>query len=139
MELFASLLQALRRGAWAPLSVLVLHQICTKAGWRSHSDWPLHFLGGLAIAIFLHHLISAVDSSASKWLHLAQTFCAAATVALFWDLAEFASDEILGTEIQHSLRETMLDLCFGVAGAAVCCVGLLVTWNPTTRTPQSPT
>ena len=45
-------------------------------------------------------------------------------MAVGWELIEFASDSILGTHVQKSLRETMLDLVFGMFGA-VSAVGLL--------------
>jgi hypothetical protein len=45
-------------------------------------------------------------------------FTTSCTVAVFWEFAEFASDRFLGTSVQQSVTETMLDLAFGVVGAS---------------------
>ena len=80
---------------------------------RGQTDWFLHFSGGLAITLFIWTMIPIlgrfVGTLSTAWRFLV-AFLSGCAVALFWDLAEFASDRILGTDVQHSLEETMLDL-----------------------------
>jgi len=52
-------------------------------------------------------------------MHYLLGFTGACTSAVFWEFAEFASDQLLGTAIQESLTETILDLLFGVIGATI--------------------
>jgi hypothetical protein len=41
------------------------------------------------------------------------------TVAVFWEFAEFLGEQLFGLPAQLNLSETMLDLIFGVLGAAM--------------------
>ncbi len=114
---------------WAPAAVLVRHKLVMRLGLRGQSDGLLHFCGGAAICYFLWTLLPL----AAGWLgalsggwRLALAMTGGWTVALGWDLAEFASDELLGTDVQHSLRETMLDLAYGSAGVLVVAAVLWV-------------
>lgn len=113
---------------WAPVAVLLLHKVVMWLGLRSRTDGLLHFAGGLAVTFFIWTLIPVVErwlgTLSISWRFL-MTFCAGCTVALGWDLAEFGSDALLGTDIQHSLRETMLDLVYGAAGVVVMIAVLL--------------
>ncbi len=107
-------------GGWAPILVLILHKIVMVLGVRSQSDWLMHYLGGLAITYFCYRIIllhKKKIGSLNKFVLYSYSFCSGCTIALFWDLFEFASDQILGTDIQHSLIETMFDLTYGVLGA----------------------
>lgn len=109
-----------RTAWWAPCGVLLLHKIVMWCGLRGKSDWLLHLTGGLAITLFIWTLIPLLGSrlgTLSPFWRLLTAFSGGCTAALVWELSEFASDEILGTDIQHSLRETMLDLTYGFAGA----------------------
>ena len=114
---------------WAPVAVLILHKLVMWLGLRGQTDWLLHSAGGLAITLFIWTLIPLlgrwIGSVSIAWRFLI-TFLGGCSVALIWDLAEFASDEILGTDVQHSLRETMLDLTNGVAGVAAMTIVLAV-------------
>lgn len=47
---------------------------------------------------------------------LAVTFLAGCSAAICWEIAEFSSDTFLGTHIQQSLQETMVDEINGVLG-----------------------
>ena len=135
----SSLLQLFRRAGWAPIGVIVLHQVVGKAGLRAQFDWLLHFLGGASVALFLYQMAEIFRHRVGPLTRAGRclfTFALACTVALFWELSEFASDVFLATHVQHSLLETMLDLIYGVVGAAVC-VALVVGLGAVT-TKQSP-
>jgi hypothetical protein len=45
-------------------------------------------------------------------------FTAACSTALAWEIAEFMSDQLLGTALQEGNLDTMSDLMLGLAGAA---------------------
>ncbi|MCB1237940.1 MAG: hypothetical protein KDM91_22935 [Verrucomicrobiae bacterium] len=114
---------------WAPAGVLLLHKLVMWAGLRGRTDGLLHFAGGLAIAAFIWTLVPVFGrflGAVSPAWRMSITFFAGCSVALAWDLAEFASDEIFATEIQQSLRETMLDLANGAAGVATATFFLMV-------------
>ncbi len=115
---------------WAPVAVLILHKLVMWLGLRSRTDGLLHFTGGLAITFFIWTLIPVLErwlgTVSISWRFL-MTFCAGCTVALGWDLAEFGSDALFGTDVQHSLRETMLDLVNGTAGVTTMIAVLFLT------------
>jgi len=116
------LLTTLANPGWAPLAVVILHVALAGYGLSDRFDHHLHFLGGAAIAYFFHGLFAKFPPPLaihSHWIHYLLAFTSACTVALFWEFAEFTSDRIRYTNIQHSLTETMLDLAFGVAGATI--------------------
>jgi hypothetical protein len=75
-------------------------------------DWPLLF--SLAIAQFwpARPLVGKIGLSARLLLAM----CAGCTLGVMWEIIEFTSDLWLGTHIQHSIRETILDLLRDVTG-----------------------
>lgn len=114
-------------GGWAVLLVLCLHRLVMLAGVRAQADALMHYCGGVAIT----YLCFRVIREAKAWFgsppvaaHALTAFSCGCTAAVVWELFEFASDSILGTHVQKSLSETMLDLVYGTFGAA-CVVGLL--------------
>jgi uncharacterized membrane protein YjdF len=118
-----------KRAGWAPLAVLLFHQLVGRMGWRDGTDWLLHSLGGLSIAFFAFHAIPILldpERRLSSLAHFVFAFCAASTAALVWELAEFASDVLFGTQIQHTIHETMMDLVCGTIGASVTIAVLAV-------------
>ncbi len=114
------LMRILVNPGWAPLGVVAMHLVLAEFGLTQRFDHLLHFTGGAAMAWFLFGLIALLPfqvTGVPKWVHHLIAFSSACTVAVFWEFAEFASDQLLGTAIQQSLSETVLDLLFGVLGA----------------------
>lgn len=114
---------------WAPVAVLILHKLVGIAGLRTQADWLMHFSGGLAITIFLWSFVPIVEEwlgKISRGWRLLAAFAGGCSTAAIWEIKEFASDQMWGTEIQKSLVETMLDLSFSVGGAAVVVLGLVI-------------
>ena len=112
--------QLMREAGWAPFAVLVFHAIVVRTPYRAALDNMNHFLGGAAIAFFLLHgmrlaLPNRLSSRTSNFF----AFSLACTVAVFWEIAEFAGDQLFGKHVQISLPETMWDLIFGILGAAI--------------------
>jgi hypothetical protein len=117
----------------------VLHQVVGKVGSRAQFDWLLHFLGGAAAALLFYQTLAIFRHRLGPLTRAGRglfTFALACTVALFWELSEFASDVFLATHVQNSLPETMLDLIYGVVGAAVCVASAVGLGTITTK--QSP-
>ncbi len=110
----------LRRAAWAPIGTLLLHRVVVWTGVREQADHLVHGCGGAAAAycafvwcrVFGPRLGAVV-----AWTHYLAAFCVACTAGLFVELIEFAADVWLGTHVQTSIRETMLDLVSDVVGA----------------------
>ena len=132
---------SVRRWGWAPLSVFILHEICTHViyayeKWPS-VDIPLHIAGGVAFAVFMFGAIEefarqAVIVRPDVLTRAVLVFCAVCTAAVFWEFAEWESDWLLGTNAQLSLDDTMLDLAMGVLGGAVV-VGIALLRSPAKR------
>ena len=87
-------------------------------------DIPMHFLGGVSIG--LSAVIGYKTLVRTKYMHpipflLLLFLVTAITVlaAVVWEFAEFAADTYLGTRMQPSLPDTMLDLFLGMCGGAV--------------------
>lgn len=119
------LLRLLVNPGWAPLGVVVLHLALAHYGLTHRFDHLLHFLGGASIGYFLFGLLASLPSlfaSIPGWVQYILVFTTSCTVAVFWEFAEFASDRFLGTSVQQSVTETMLDLTFGVVGATTTLV-----------------
>ena len=110
----------LRDAAWAPISVILLRGLAMVFGIRAQLDHVIHFSGGFAIAYFLFRAIKMAHSIIGPVTPITRylfAFCAACTVALFWEFGELASDIFTDTHIQHSVSETLYDLLYGTAGA----------------------
>ncbi len=117
-------------GVWAPVTVLLFHQFVAIHGWRTETDWVNHFCGGLSFSFFVWKSLPFL----APWLgnqpplaRLAAAFLAGYTAALIWEIGEFGSDLALGTHIQQSVAETMMDLVNGFLGttAIVLSAGFL--------------
>lgn len=95
---------------------------------REQCDWLMHYSGGLAITFFFWKLLGAYGHFFGQLNVLGRrafSFALGCTMAVFWEIAEFGSDKIYGTHIQHWIGETMMDLVNGVAGAFTT-VGLII-------------
>ncbi len=113
--------QLLRAAAWAPILVLLAHQVSMRTPWRSDLNWTIHFLGGAAAAYFLFHAARACARELGTLrpvTHHLLAFALAVVVALGWEFAEFTIDHLWRWRLQQSLTDTMGDLFFGTIGAA---------------------
>jgi len=116
------LLELMRRAAWAPVGAVLIQQGARWFGVRREVDALVHFCGGAAAAFFV---LRACQIGAERLgitrraAHTSVAFLGACTAAVFCEIVEFASDQWFGSHAQESLRETMLDLVYGVLGAIV--------------------
>jgi hypothetical protein len=115
-------------GAWAPSLLFALHLVLDY-GLDAYIRWPpvdipMHFFGGLAIAYFSSGAFRAlfaaeVGPRIRAPLELLLAFGLTAAAALVWELAEYASDALLGTRFVFGVRDTMKDMALGLAGGAL--------------------
>lgn len=94
-------------------------------------DIPMHFLGGVSIAVMamgLYRLMleKKVVGPLPRWFVLFLVVCIVTTVAVLWEFAEFLGDVALGTSMQISLRDTMGDLFLGALGGGMAGVVLIL-------------
>ena len=118
----------LKVGAWAPLLAFVTHMFLSRVLhayqiWPA-TDIPMHFIGGASIAFFISRCFQAlprerVSRSRVAILELLLIGSLTATAAVFWEFAEFATDQLLGQNVQISLANTMQDLAMGILGGIV--------------------
>lgn len=113
-------------GGWLPLLVFTVHaflsQVLDLYELWPPTDIPMHFSGGVAIAVFISRSFQLLPRPAAKrsrvvLLELLLIGSLTATAAVFWEFAEFSVDQILGTNVQLGLANTMKDLAMGILGA----------------------
>jgi hypothetical protein len=84
---------------------------------------PMHFLGGMAIAMSSFYFLKYAEVSSKqvgiKLLTLLLILALTALAAIAWEILEFGMDRIFSTTLQPSVYDTMKDLAFGLIGGAV--------------------
>ncbi len=86
-------------------------------------DIPMHFLGGLWVAMFFGYLNQKFFRLPSFWMAALITLSFVALIGVAWEFFEFSLDKIfthakLGT-FQGDLTDTMGDLFFGLFGGLI--------------------
>ena len=111
----------LKKAAWAPVLVVVLHTTLARLfGHEPYVDPAVHLLGGSAIAFFVRkaaELSPRLMGAPSQTALDALAVGGACVAAVLWELAELLSDVVLGTNIQRSAPNTLRDLALGLGGA----------------------
>jgi hypothetical protein len=118
------------------VTVLVLHEFLSVESWRTQIDWFNHYAGGLAFTFFAWKSLPMLFPWTGQLTftgRLGAAFLAGCTAALLWDIGEFASDLFLGTAIQKSIHETMMDLVNGVLGTTTTVLVLTFQGRKTER------
>ena len=112
-----------------PITVLIAHLIASKVlnlyMIFPNLDIPFHFAGGLSIAYTSAQILSYLEKAKitvalNHVVFLVLIFSLTATATVFWEFAEFIADQLLNTNIQISLANTMQDQFMGILGG--------VTW-----------
>ncbi len=115
-------------GIWAPVVVLILHELLHSREWRDPIDWFNHFCGGLSFSFFAWKsmpLLYRWFGTPNRLGRLAVAFLSGCTAALIWEIYEFLSDTFLHTHIQRSVAETMTDIVNGFLGTCTT-IALLI-------------
>ena len=117
---------SLREAGWAPVLVFTIHAIAALAfdvySYMPRFDIPMHFVGGAAMAFFLHRTclnasIMNIIAPHHPLTHRVLVITGTITVAVFWEFAEFIFDQTMGAATQAGLGDTLGDLLFGILGA----------------------
>jgi hypothetical protein len=129
---------------WPPIFVFSFHVFLVRVlnvySFFPWLDIPMHYLGGLSMAYCLslaqtslqdHKVVNQLD----KLIELVLVFTLVATIAVFWEFAEFLLDHLLGTDLQVSLPNTMQDLLMGILGAGTL-VGYKIMKTPLRFDPE---
>jgi len=88
-------------------------------------DIPVHFAGGMSIALFFHLLLNTypqekkIINKFSPILQIISSVFFVCFIAVIWEFYEFIVDYIFGTINQAGVSDTMGDLFFGVLGGFV--------------------
>ena len=110
-----------------PTTVLLVHLIVSKVLNLyiifPNLDIPFHYIGGLSIAYTSAQTISYLEkekifTTLNKVVFLVFVFSLTATSTVFWEFAEYIGDQLLDTNIQISLANTMQDQFMGILGGA---------------------
>ncbi len=112
-----------RRAAWAPVGVYILHAVAASIfRHEPYVDPAMHFLGGAAMTFFIFTACSldmlplgAPSRLAVSLISLGST----SVVGLCWELGELFSDVYLGSHTQFSVANTLRDLALDTLGAVV--------------------
>src|SRR4051812_20035384 len=116
-----TLKRILREAAWAPASVLVFHSVGGHFfGHEPVVDPISHFTGEIAAAFFFRRAASLAPDRIGRLTVGgldALAFSLTCSIAVFWEIGEFASDKIFGGNVQRGLDNTMRDLICGISGA----------------------
>ena len=112
-----------RDAGWAPLCVLVLHEIGARMiGHEPYVDPSMHFLGGAAATFFFRYAFSQPDrwpgpvsAAALDGLSLGVT----CVLAIFWEFAEVFVERLVVRQSPFDLADTMSDLALGLCGSLV--------------------
>ncbi len=115
-------------GGWFPLLVFSTHVFADRVlhlyDLWPHIDIPMHFSGGLAIAFFVSRCFQLLPResfirSRIVLLELVLILSITVSATALWEFAEFSIDQLLGTNIQVSLANTIQDMVMGTLGALV--------------------
>ena len=121
----------LREAAWAPALVFAIYLLTARVlhlfSAFPNLDIPMHLAGGLGAAFFFLRTLQILSrgeilGKPSRLTIRLLAFSLTSVSAIAWELAEFASDQVLGSHEQRGLEDTMVDLVLGVLGA------LLLVW-----------
>ena len=107
-----------------PTVIFLVHTVAKLLGLYKEFpaiDIPFHYLGGLSIAYTCAQVLSYLESqkitaALHRGIFLVLLLSLTATVAVFWEFAEFISDQLLATNLQPSIANTMQDQFLGILG-----------------------
>jgi dolichyl-phosphate-mannose--protein O-mannosyl transferase len=92
----------------------------------------MYFSGGVAIAFLISSSFQLLPRASIKrsrvvLLELLLIGSLTATATVFWEFAEFSVDQLLGTNIQLGLANTIKDMAMGILGSIL--IVLIRVWQ----------
>lgn len=114
----------LRMPSWLQFTYGVFMLLAVFGGYALDMYWRwwpwdsvMHALSGVVVAWFgiivLNEITGRWAPKLPGWLYAITVFMLCATIALLWEVVEFASDQWFGTTAQHGLYDTMTDMIYG--------------------------
>ncbi len=110
-----------------PILVLLAHLVISGIFnlylFFPNIDIPFHYIGGLSVAYTAAQILFYLERekiimALDKALFLILIFALTATATVFWEFAEFIGDQLLNTNVQVSLANTMQDQFMGILGGS---------------------
>ena len=109
----------------APVIVLAVHIIILQTEIYDIYKWldsPMHFAGGLAVAITAYSLLSIAEEKKilkiNNPLKFLFVISLVALIAVFWEFYEFLTEYFALGILQLGVADTMKDLFLGLVGAS---------------------
>ena len=86
-------------------------------------DKIAHLIAGITVSILAFVIVLLLDRfsrlNLSRWMIVGFIIIAAMAMEGFWEIYEWLFDTFLGTNLQHGLDDTMLDMIFVFIGSIV--------------------
>lgn len=86
-------------------------------------DKIAHLVSGITVSVLAFVIVLLLDRfsrlNLSRWMIVGFIIIAAMAMEGFWEIYEWTFDTILGTNLQHGLDDTMLDMIFVLIGSIV--------------------
>jgi hypothetical protein len=86
-------------------------------------DKIAHLISGITVSVLAFVIVLLLDRfsrlNLSRWMIVGFVIIAAMAMEGFWEIYEWLFDTLLGTNLQHGLDDTMLDMIFVLIGAVV--------------------
>ncbi|KLK88621.1 hypothetical protein SZ63_06400 [Methanoculleus sediminis] len=86
-------------------------------------DKIAHLISGITVSVLAFVIVLLLDRfsrlNLSRWMIVGFVVIAAMAMEGFWEIYEWLFDTFLGTNLQHGLDDTMLDMIFVLIGAIV--------------------
>lgn len=93
-------------------------------------DKVAHLIFGITISMLVFIGVLLLDQfrgmNLSRWMIVGFTVIFAMAMAGFWEIYEWTADTLFGTNLQHGLDDTMLDMIFCLVGSIT--VALTGNW-----------
>ena len=113
--------------AVTPAIVLVIHILATVLGFYETFWWfdiPLHFMGGIAVAISAYYLLEDFGNRQKFHnqfipLQILILIAFTALAAVLWEFMEFTFDIAFHTHMQQGLLDTIKDMAVGISSGGL--------------------
>lgn len=86
-------------------------------------DKIAHLISGITVSVLAFVIVLLLDRfsrlNLSRWMIVGFVVIAAMAMEGFWEIYEWLFDTFLGTNLQHGLDDTMLDMIFVLVGSVI--------------------
>ncbi|MCT8335961.1 hypothetical protein FKB36_00225 [Methanoculleus sp. Afa-1] len=86
-------------------------------------DKIAHLIAGITVSILAFVIVLLLDRfsrlNLSRWMIVGFIIITAMAMEGFWEIYEWTFDTFLGTNLQHGLDDTMLDMIFVLIGSSI--------------------